>query len=74
MARSPIKVASENDVTTPAEETLDFDDDNLRGKKTQLEPDSLIKNTVCILSAFSTAVRRTSSKNCTKDLINVLIL
>lgn len=33
MARSPIKVASENDVTPPAEETLDFDDDNLRGEQ-----------------------------------------
>ncbi|KAL9981560.1 hypothetical protein ACROYT_G010278 [Oculina patagonica] len=30
MARSPIKVASENDVTPPAEETLDFDDDTVR--------------------------------------------
>ncbi|KAL9981542.1 hypothetical protein ACROYT_G010254 [Oculina patagonica] len=30
MARSTIKVASENDVTLPAEETLDFDADNLR--------------------------------------------
>ncbi|XP_078362820.1 uncharacterized protein LOC144646972 [Oculina patagonica] len=30
MARSPIKVASENDVTLSAEETLDFDDDNLK--------------------------------------------
>ncbi|KAL9981289.1 hypothetical protein ACROYT_G009973 [Oculina patagonica] len=30
MARSPIKVQSENDVTPSAEETLDFDDDNLR--------------------------------------------
>jgi len=33
MARSPIKVASENDVTPPTEETLDFDDDNLRGEQ-----------------------------------------
>lgn len=33
MAKSPIKVASENDVTPPAEETLDFDDDNLRGEQ-----------------------------------------
>lgn len=32
MARSPIKVPSENDVIPPAGETLDFDDDNLRGK------------------------------------------
>ncbi|KAL9953311.1 hypothetical protein ACROYT_G040709 [Oculina patagonica] len=30
MARSPIKVASENDVTPPAEETLDFDDETVR--------------------------------------------
>ncbi|KAL9958132.1 hypothetical protein ACROYT_G035103 [Oculina patagonica] len=30
MAGSPIKVASESDVTPPADETLDFDDDNLR--------------------------------------------
>ncbi|XP_078360894.1 uncharacterized protein LOC144645266 isoform X1 [Oculina patagonica] len=30
MARSPFKVASENDVTPSAEGTLDFDDDNLR--------------------------------------------
>ncbi|KAL9981564.1 hypothetical protein ACROYT_G010282 [Oculina patagonica] len=30
MARSSIKVASEYDVTPPAEGTLDFDDDNLR--------------------------------------------
>ncbi|KAL9981556.1 hypothetical protein ACROYT_G010273 [Oculina patagonica] len=30
MARSSIKVASEGDVTSSAEETLDFDDDNLR--------------------------------------------
>ena len=33
MAKSPIKVASENDVTPPSEETLDFDDDNLRGEQ-----------------------------------------
>ncbi len=33
MARSPIKVASESDVTPPAEETLDFDDDTKRGKE-----------------------------------------
>ena len=33
MARSPIKVPSENDVIPPAEETLDFDDDNLRGEQ-----------------------------------------
>ena len=33
MARSPdVKVPSENDVTPPAEETLDFDEDNLRGE------------------------------------------
>ena len=31
MAGSPIKVPSENDVIPPAEETLDFEDDNLRG-------------------------------------------
>ncbi|XP_078361219.1 uncharacterized protein LOC144645502 [Oculina patagonica] len=30
MARSPIKVAIETDVTPPAKETLDFDDDTLR--------------------------------------------
>ncbi|XP_078362819.1 uncharacterized protein LOC144646971 [Oculina patagonica] len=30
MARSPIKVASENDVAPSADETLDFDDNNLR--------------------------------------------
>ena len=32
MARSPVKVATENDVTPAAEETLDFDDDTLRGE------------------------------------------
>ena len=32
MARSPIKTASESDVTSAAEETLDFDDDTLRGE------------------------------------------
>ena len=33
MARSPIKTASESDVTPAAEETLDFDDVTLRGEK-----------------------------------------
>ena len=33
MARSQIKVGSESDVTTAAQETLDFDDDTLRGEK-----------------------------------------
>ena len=32
---SPIKVPSENDVIPPAEETLDFDNDNLRGEQNQ---------------------------------------
>jgi len=32
MARSPIKTASESDVTPAAEETLDFDDVTLRGE------------------------------------------
>jgi len=32
MARSPIKAASENDVTQLEDESLDFDDDNLRGE------------------------------------------
>lgn len=41
MARSPIKAASENDVTQPAEESLDFDDDTLRGEKKQLESNSV---------------------------------
>ena len=31
----PIKVPSENDVIPPAEETLDFDNDNLRGEQNQ---------------------------------------
>lgn len=31
----PIKVPSENDVMPPAEETLDFDNDNLRGEQNQ---------------------------------------
>lgn len=30
---SPIKVSSENDVIPLAEETLDFDNDNLRGEQ-----------------------------------------
>ena len=33
MARSPIKAGSESDVTAAAQETLDFDDDPLRGEK-----------------------------------------
>lgn len=33
MARSSIKAASESDVTPPAEETLDFNDDTLRGEE-----------------------------------------
>jgi len=32
MARSPVKNATENDVTPAAEEALDFDDDTLRGR------------------------------------------
>ncbi|KAL9981283.1 hypothetical protein ACROYT_G009964 [Oculina patagonica] len=32
MARSPIKVASENDIAPSADETLDFDDNNLRAE------------------------------------------
>ena len=44
MARSAIKVASENDVTLAAGETLDFDDDNLRGEISQLKTDSFIEN------------------------------
>ena len=32
MARSPIKAASENNVTQPAEESLVFDYDTLRGE------------------------------------------
>ena len=31
----PIKVPSENDVIPPAEETLDFDNDNLWGEQNQ---------------------------------------
>ena len=33
MARSPIKVASESDVTPAAEETLDFDDDTQKSEE-----------------------------------------
>ena len=33
MARCPIKAASDSDVTAPAEETLGFDDDTLRGEE-----------------------------------------
>ena len=33
MAQSQMKAASENDLTPAGEETLDFDDDNLRGEK-----------------------------------------
>ena len=32
MARSPIKAASENDVTQLEDESRDFDDDTLRGE------------------------------------------
>ena len=48
MARSPIKVASENDVTPLAEETLDFDDDNLKGKGKRLGPGLLIINSTSL--------------------------
>ncbi len=68
MARSSIKVACGSDVTPPAEEKLDFDDDNLRGEITELEADSLYKNTDCIFTVFLTAVCRTSSKNVPKAL------
>ena len=33
MARCPIKAANDSDVTAPAEETLGFDDDTLRGEE-----------------------------------------
>ena len=36
MAQSQMKAASENDLTPAGEETLDFDDDNLRGEKETL--------------------------------------
>ena len=36
MAQSQIKAASENDVAPASEETLDFDDDTLRGEKKSL--------------------------------------
>ena len=32
MARSSVKAATENDVTPAAKETLDFDDNTLRGQ------------------------------------------
>jgi len=32
MARSPVKAVTENDVTPAAKETLDFDNDTLRGQ------------------------------------------
>ena len=32
MARSSVKAATESDVTPAADETLDFDDDTLRGQ------------------------------------------
>lgn len=33
MARSTIKAASESDITTPGEQTLNFNDDTLRGEE-----------------------------------------
>ena len=33
MEKSANKAAKEGDVTSPAEETVQFDDDNLRGEK-----------------------------------------
>ena len=33
MARSPIQAAKESEVTPAAEETLDFDDETLRGEE-----------------------------------------
>ena len=36
MAQSQIKAATENDLTPAGEETLDFDDDTLRGEKKYL--------------------------------------
>ena len=36
MAQSQVKAASENDLTPADKETLDFDDDTLRGEKKRL--------------------------------------
>ena len=36
MAQSQVKAASENDLTPADKETLDFDDDTLRGEKKKL--------------------------------------
>ncbi len=44
MAKSPIKVASENDDIPTTEETPDFDDDTNKGEKKSFEPDSLNGN------------------------------
>lgn len=45
MARSPIKAASESDVTPPGEQTLDFDDDTLTdGEKRFIDQYSLYLN------------------------------
>ena len=41
MAESSPKAATENDDTPAAEETLDFDDDTLRGKEKRLNTDLL---------------------------------
>ena len=38
MAQSQKDAASDNDVTPAGEETLDFDDDTLRGEKIRLAP------------------------------------
>ncbi len=55
MARSPIKTASESDVTPPAEETLDFDDDSLRGEEKRSREDiELIEMSMPFLELITT--------------------